>query len=171
MKKKHRIPPNQMSLNLDVFTIETPTGIIGAAGESEIDAGLRSAIATTLDNAFSKRLTRDRVADLMAEKLGRSVTKTQLDQWAAPSQSDKRMPADALIAMIEVCDDFAAVNWVAHRNARRVLTENEAVCAEFGAMAVMEKHVRARQRKLEGQMDEALLGQVMDRMNLNQGRS
>jgi hypothetical protein len=54
---------------------------------------------------------------------------------------------------------------MAHTFGRRVLTEDEAICAEFGAMAVVERHIQAKQKSLRGQMDEKLLGQVMTRMN------
>lgn len=163
-KKKGRISPNQMALQLEVFAIETPGGTLAAAGDCEIDAGLRKMIATTLDNAYKNRLTRERVADMMSEQLGRQITKVQLDQWAAPSQTDKRMPADALLAMIETCNDFSAIEWVAHRNGRRVLTEDEALCAEFGAMALVAQQARAQQKRIEGQMDEALVSNILQRV-------
>ncbi|KIP17804.1 hypothetical protein KY49_3323 [Burkholderia sp. MSHR3999] len=100
----------------------------------------------------------------MSELLNRTISKTQLDQWAAPSQTDRRVPVDALMALMMACDDYGPLELLAHHVGRKVLTTDEALCAEFGAMAVLDRHIRAKQKAIEGQMDEKLLGQVMSRI-------
>ena len=155
---------NQLALNLDVFTVETSVGIVAVKGENVLDAGIRQALVITLDAAFSRGLSRERVADGVSEILGRPVSKAHIDLWVAPSQADRRIPVDAFMAVMSFCDDFTALDWMAAHFARKVLTANEALCAEFGAMAVLERHIRAKQKTIEGQMDEKLLGQLVNKM-------
>ena len=92
----------QLPLNFDVFTIDTPSGVVAAAGETELDAGIRQAVNSLLDRCVGKGLSRERVADRLAERLSRPITKAQLDQWVAPSQADRRIPVDVWIALMMV---------------------------------------------------------------------
>ncbi|WP_156952599.1 hypothetical protein [Microvirgula aerodenitrificans] len=167
MAKRRRIaPPSPVDgqLNLDLFAIETPTGIVATQGDNVWDAGIRQSLVAVLDVAFSRGQSRERVADRMSDVLGRSVNKSHLDLWTAPSQSDRRIPVDALMALMTVCDDCSPLEWMAHHFGRKVLTADEALCADFGAMAVLDRHIRAKQKAIEGQMDEKLFGQLMHRM-------
>lgn len=155
---------NQLALNFDVFTVETPKGIVAAAGDNALDAGIRQILVQTLDAAFTKGLSRERVADGMTTILGRQITKAQIDLWVAPSQADRRIPVDALVALMETCQDCTPLEWISTRFSRKLLTADEALCAEFGAMAVLDRHFRAKQREIEGQMDEKLLEQLLRRL-------
>lgn len=158
------MPDSQMALNFEVFAIETPTGTVAVAGENLIDAAIRRNLVDVMEKATGLGLSRDRIADRMAEVLARPVAKAQLDQWAAPSQFDRRIPVDALLALMVVCDDYTPLDWMAHHVNRRVLTSDEALCAEFGAMAVLDRHIKAKQKAIEGKMDEKLIGQLMHRI-------
>lgn len=160
----------QLALNFDVFAVETPTGVVAVKGENALDAGIRQSLIGTLDAAFGKGLSRDRVADGMATILARPVNKAHLDLWVAPSQADRRIPVDAFMALMDVCQDCAPLDWMAAHFSRKVLTANEALCAEFGAMAVLDRHIRAKQKSIEGQMDEKLFGQLMTKMKKGAGQ-
>lgn len=162
--------PNQMALNFDVFTIETPAGAVAVKGENVFDAGIRRSMAVMLDAAQKRGLSRERVADGVTELLGRPISKAQIDIWVAPSQADRRIPADAYMAAMAVCQDFSPLEWQAAHFERKVLTADEALCAEFGAMAVIDRHIRAKQRAIEGQMDEKLFGQLMNKMKRGAGQ-
>lgn len=157
----------QLPLNFDVFAIETPSGVVAAQGENILDAGIRQALVVVLAGAFDRGLSRERVAEQMSEVLGRNVSKAYLDLWTAPSQADRRIPVDALMAMMAVCGDYSPLEWMAHHVGRKVLTADEALCAEFGAMAVLDRHIKAKQRSIEGQMDEKLFGHLMNKMKRN----
>ncbi|PFH20816.1 hypothetical protein [Burkholderia sp. JKS000303] len=155
---------DQLALNFDVFAVETPAGVVAVKGENALDAGIRQSLVATLDAAFGKGLSRERVADGMAAILARPVSKAHLDLWVAPSQADRRIPVDAFMALMVVCHDCAPLDWMAAHFTRKVLTADEALCAEFGAMAVLDRHIRAKQKAIEGQMDEKLFGQLMTKM-------
>lgn len=164
LRRAGQAPGAQMALNFDVFAVETPDGTVAVSGENALDAAIRRALVTAMDAAVSKGLSRERIADGLTELLARPVSKAHLDQWAAPSQADRRIPVDAMLALMIVCDDYGPLEWMAHRVGRKVLTSDEALCAEFGAMAVLDRHIKAKQRAIEGQMDEKLLGQLMIRI-------
>jgi len=156
---------NQLPLNFDVFVVETPAGAVAVKGENALDAGIRQALSAVLDTAFNKGLSRERVADAMTALVARPITKAHLDLWVAPSQADRRIPVDAFMALMTACQDYSPLEWMAGHFSRRVLTADEALCAEFGAMAVLDRHIRARQKTIEGQMDEKLFGHLMRKMN------
>lgn len=173
MRKRQNGPavlPGQIPLDFDVFAIETTTGIVAAVGESELDAGIRQAFGSVLERAFAKGQSRERIADSLTACLGRPIGKAQLDQWAAPSQADRRVPVDVWMAVMKVAEDYAPLEWMALHARRRVLTVDEALCAEFGAMAVLERHIRAKQRSIEGRMDAKLLEQIVDRIQAKTGK-
>ncbi|MEX3904510.1 hypothetical protein [Paraburkholderia sp. BR14312] len=153
-----------MALNFDVFAIDTPTGTVAVGGENLFDAVIRQGLVEVMEKATASGLSRNRIADRISETLARPVSKAHLDLWAAPSQAERRVPVDALMAIMSVCDDFSPLEQIAHQFGRKVLTADEALCAEFGAMAVLDRHIRAKQRSIEGQMDEKLLGQLMHRI-------
>jgi hypothetical protein len=156
--------PGQMRLDFDVFSIEATSAVVPVAGESALDAGIRQVFGSVLERAFEKGQSRERIADELGTYLGRQVGKAQLDQWAAPSQADRRVPVDVWMALMKVADDYVPLEWMALHAKRRVLTVDEALCAEFGAMAVLERHIRAKQRSIEGRMDAKLLEQIVDRI-------
>lgn len=161
---RNDLAEDQLTLNFDVFAIETPSGVVAAQGENILDAGIRQALVVVLDGAFGRGLSRERVAEMMSAGLSRNVSKAHLDLWTAPSQADRRIPVDALMALMAACADYSPLEWMAHHVGRKVLTADEALCAEFGAMAVLDRHIKAKQKAIEGQMDEKLFGQLMNRM-------
>ncbi|HZZ06873.1 hypothetical protein [Paraburkholderia sp.] len=166
-KPDQTVLPGQLPLAFDVFAIDTPHGLVAAAGENELDAGIRQAVNGLLERCVAKGLSRERVADRLTESLARPVSKAHLDQWVAPSQADRRIPVDVWIALMKISEDFVPLEWMAMHMGRRVLTVDEALCAELGAMAVIDRHLKARSRAIEGQMDEKLLSQLMNRIKRN----
>jgi hypothetical protein len=156
--------PGQLPLNFDVFAIESQHGSSPTAGQTELDVGIRQNLNGVLERSGDKGLSRDRIADRLAELLCRPVSKAHVDQWTAPSQADRRVPVDVWMALMTITQDFAPLDWMAMHFERRVLTADEAVLAEFGAMAVLDRHIRSKQRTIEGLMDEKLLSQIMRRI-------
>lgn len=159
---------NQLSLNFDVFTIETPAdGVVAGMGENAFDAGIRQMLVIALEEAFKRGMSRDLVAEQMAVILGRKVNRAHLDLWTAPSAETRRIPVDALMALMQACNEFSPLDWMAQQYQRKVLTADEALCAEFGAMAVLDRHIKARSKMIESQMDEKLFGHLMEKMKRN----
>ncbi|WP_175992341.1 hypothetical protein [Burkholderia vietnamiensis] len=162
--------PGQLPLNFDVFAVEAPTALLSAGGDNALDGGIRQVVNGVLERCLDKGLSRERVADRLTESLSRPVAKAQLDQWAAPSQADRRILVDVWMALMQIAQDFAPLDWMALHFERRVLTADEAVLAEFGAMAVLDRHIRSKQRTIEGLMDEKLLSQIMARIQKKSAR-
>lgn len=155
--------PGQLPLNFDVFAVDLPV-VESVEGENPLDSGIRQVVNGVLERCLDSGLSRERVADRLTETLSRPVAKAQLDQWAAPSQADRRIPVDVWMALMRIAQDFSPLEWMALQFDRRVLTSDEAKLAEFGAMAVLDRHIRSKQRTIESLMDEKLLGQVMARI-------
>lgn len=163
--------PGQLPLNFDVFAPHAAAAILPAAGgENSLDGSIRQVVNGVLERCLDSGLSRERVADRLTETLARPVAKAQLDQWAAPSQADRRIPVDVWMALMEIAKDFSPLDWMALQFDRRVLTADEAMLAEFGAMAVLDRHIRTKQRTIEGLMDEKLLGQIMARIKVKSAR-
>jgi hypothetical protein len=161
--------PGQLPLNFDVFAIDLPV-VQPTDGENALDGGIRQVVNGVLERCLDKGLSRERVADRLSETLSRPVAKAQLDQWAAPSQADRRVPVDVWMALMQIAQDFTPLEWMAMQFDRRVLTSDEAMLAEFGAMAVLDRHIRSKQRSIESLMDEKLLSQVMARIQSKSAR-
>ncbi|PVX80020.1 hypothetical protein [Paraburkholderia unamae] len=159
--------PGQMALNFEVFSVAPVAADCDTNARNPLDSAVRASLAALMDSATGKGLSRERLADRLTEQLGRPVTKAHLDQWAAPSQSDRRVPVDAWMALMSICDDVGPLEWMALHFDRRVLTVDEALCAELGAMAVLDRHIKAKSRAIEGQMDEKVLGQLLHRIRRN----
>lgn len=168
MRKRQSVLTGQMALDFDVFAVHAQSSVISTDTSDEVDTKIRQAVGTVLDRAFDAGQSRERVADAMTAMLSRPVGKAQLDQWAAPSQADRRIPVDAWMALMDVTSDYSPLEWMAVHAQRRVLTIDEALCAEFGAMAALELHIKQKKSSIESLMDAPLLAKIIERM---QGRA
>lgn len=128
-----------------------------------LDRTLRHLVAETLDHAHASGRDREAVAAAMSARLGRKVSKTQLDQWAAPSQPDRRIPADALGALCAATQDWRALHGFVEACGFRALTPQEAICAEFGALHAVRRHLDQKARAIAGDMEDLVAG-LMDKM-------
>lgn len=162
--------PGQLPLNFDVFALGQTAPDTPAEGEKTLDGDIRQMVNGILERCLDKGLSRERVADRLTESLARPIAKSHLDQWAAPSQADRRIPVDVWMALMHIAQDFSPLEWMAMNFDRRVLTAEEAMLAEFGAMAVLDRHIRSKQRTIEGLMDEKLLSQIMARIQAKSTR-
>ncbi|MGE4527980.1 MAG: hypothetical protein AB7D00_06395 [Rhodospirillaceae bacterium] len=130
------------------------------------DATQRARIAATLDEAARRPVApmdRDQVAAAMSLILGRRVSKVQLDQWSAPSQADRRIHADALRALCLATSDWRAFHHFVEACGFKALTPQEAVCAEFGALHAVRRHLDAKAKSLAGDM-EGLVDDLVGKM-------
>lgn len=129
----------------------------------EFDRAVRDQVAQTLEDTARRDVapqSRDQVAAAMSTLLGRRISKTQLDQWAAPSQDDRRLPVDALWALGRVTGDWRVLHCLVDASGFRALTPEEAVCAEFGALFAVKRHIDSRARELTGDMDGLVAGLI-----------
>lgn len=150
------------------FFIAPPAATAPAPAE-DFDRAMRDAVAATLDDASRRNaapLRREAVAEAMSKLLVRRVSKTQLDQWAAPSQDDRRIPADALRALGQVTGDWRALHVLVEACGFKALTPEEAVCAEFGALHAVRRRIDQRARELTGDMED-LVGGLLGKMKRN----
>lgn len=166
-RRKTREPdPRQPEFGFFVDTKPAPEAAEAEATGQDLDQTMREAVAETL-NAAARRnaapLSRDQVAEAMGKELGRRVSKVQLDQWSAPSQEDRRIPADALRALGLVTGDWRALHVLVGACGFKALTPQEAVCAEFGALFAVRRRIDQRARELTGDMED-LVGGLMARM-------
>lgn len=125
----------------------------------------------TLDRAVAEwmssmldGLDREKLAAEVTNRIGRRVTKTQIDQWVAPSQTDRHPPADALLAIMLISGQTHALDGMAALMGRKTVTHDEAICAEFGALALLQQQASSRQKLIRSQMDDVLAGQILNRM-------
>lgn len=121
---------------------------------SDFEFRFRQLLKTVLDDCGKRDkepLDRLEVAVRMSRKLGREITKSQIDQWTAMVTVQRRMHVDALKAMCEVTGDNRLLHFYVESCGFKALSPDEAVCAEYGAQMMMK-------RKLEYQMKETLSG-------------
>lgn len=167
MSRRKATPADPRQGEFGFFVVPTTAEAAPAASTAEgFDQAMREAVAETL-NAAARRnigtLSRDQVAEAMTKALGRRVSKVQLDQWSAPSQEDRRIPADALRALGQVTGDWRALHVLVGACGFKALTPQEAVCAEFGALFAVRRRIDQRAKELTGDMED-LVGGLMARM-------
>ncbi|EPY01878.1 hypothetical protein, partial [Magnetospirillum fulvum] len=95
MSKRKGSQPDPRQGEFGFFIAQPANATTAPALAEDFDRAMRDAVATTLDDAARRPtapLRREAVAEAMSNLLGRRVSKTQLDQWAAPSQDDRRIP-------------------------------------------------------------------------------
>lgn len=132
----------------------------------DFDQTMRGLIGSTLDECGRRAVApmdRERVAALISAHLGRRVSKTQLDQWSAPSQGDRRIHADALRALCLVTGDWRTFHFFVGSCGFKALTPKEAVCAEFGALHAVRRHLDHQARALAGPMED-MVGELVGLM-------
>lgn len=109
---------------------------------------------------------RHRIAEELSTALGRDISKVQVDQWAAPSQRDRRVPVDALIATIQLTGNIRPLQSLEMHFGRVSMTREQASLADFGAMALLSKRMRAEQSKLETVFTEKMISELTERLGV-----
>jgi hypothetical protein len=84
----------------------------------------------------------------------RSMTKDMLDQYCANSADGKRFPLEALPALVLATGDYRLLEFIADRCGCRILRGEEAVVAELGALAMQEKAIKERLKKINSHLPE-----------------
>ncbi|GAB4182018.1 MAG: hypothetical protein OHK0024_21210 [Thalassobaculales bacterium] len=145
----------QLPLDLRIFVSHVAPDDPGP--DSAFDQALRPVLRAVLERAAKRSpdpLDRIEVAARMSRALGREITKTMLDQWVAPSQGERRIHVDALRALMEVTADPAPLATLAESMGFRLLTADDAACAEYGAQMLVRRHLEARSRDLSGLLQD-----------------
>lgn len=151
---------------LDLFQdIADRLSLAGGSQESlsDFEFRFRQALKAVLDKAGMDRFE---VAARMSRLLGREITKAHLDQWAAMSTVQRRIHADALKAMSEVTGDWSALKLLVESCGFRLMTLEEAQCAEYGAQMLLKKMIDSDIKETLSSVDEAALRrQLIQKMN------
>ena len=88
-------------------------------------------------------MDRIEIAARMSRALGREITKSHIDQWTAMSTVQRRIHADALKAFCEITGDYTALKLLVESCGFRMLTPDEAKCAEYGAQRMMKRYIES----------------------------
>lgn len=160
-RKPKQTGTNQMTFQF-TLDIKDLVSLDGGSPEalSDFEFRFRQQLKTVLDDCGKREkepLDRLEIAARMSRKLGREITKSHIDQWTAMVTVQRRMHVDALKAMCEVTGDNRLMHFFVESCGFKALSHEEAVCAEFGALMMME-------RKLKAQMKDTLSGVDADRV-------
>lgn len=138
-------PTDKNQMILDLFEdIADRLSLQGGSqdGLSDFEYRFRQTLKAVVDGV-SKRPTdpmdRIEIAARMSRALGREITKSHIDQWAAMSTVQRRIHADALKAFCEITGDYTALKLLVESCGFRMLTPDEAKCAEYGAQMMMKR--------------------------------
>lgn len=169
-RKSSKADKNQLALDLFAAVVENLSLAGGNPDQlSDFEFRFRQSLKTSLD-AVAKRelqpMDRVDVAAQMSRLLGRDITKTHIDQWAAMSTVQRRIHVDALKAFCETTGDWQPLKLLVESCGFRMLTPDEAVCAEYGAKMMLKKMIDNDIREtLSGVDEKALRQQLVQRMN------
>jgi hypothetical protein len=163
------VSPDQMTFN---FTAEAkPLPLEGGDQHtlSAFERRFRQVLKSVFDDVAKREIDpidRAEIAERMSRKLGRDISKNQLDQWTAMATVDRRMHVDALKAVCEVTGDMRLLHTFAEACGMKLLTQQEAVCAEYGAKLLFKKMIEGDIKdSLQGVDEAALRKQLMQRFD------
>ena len=127
---------------------------------SDFEMKLRSTLKECLDVASKREndpLDRIEVAARMSRRLGREITKGNIDQWVAMSTPDRRIHADALKAMCEVIANWQPLEVLVESCGFKLLSPEEAKAAEYGAAMMMKEMIDGDVKRLKSSINTAKL--------------
>ncbi len=163
------VSPDQMNFN---FTAPAaPLALEGGDQNtlSPFERKFRQVLKAVFDDAAKREIDpidRAEIAERMSRKLGRDISKYQLDQWTAMATVDRRMHVDALKAVCEVTGDMRLLHAFAEACGMKLLTREEAVCAEYGAKLLFKKMIEGDIKgSLQGMDEAALRKQLIQRFD------
>ncbi|MBI1214521.1 MAG: hypothetical protein GC185_01720 [Alphaproteobacteria bacterium] len=164
---RKQISPDQMTFN---FTAEAQRLALEGGDQhtlSPFERRLRQVLKAVFDDAARRGadpIDRAEIARRMTEKLGREISKSHLDQWTAMATVDRRMHVDALKAVCEVTGDLRPMHAFAEASGLKLLTAEEAVCAEYGAKLLFKKLLTEDIKDtLQGVDEQSLKAQLVAR--------
>lgn len=167
--KKPKDDQNQMMFDLFKGVIEQ-LSLEGGSQEnlSDFEFRLRHGLKTVLDTAAKRDhqpMDRIEIAAQMSRKLGREVTKSNIDQWTAMSTIQRRIQVDALKALCEVTGDWSAMKLLVESCGFRLMTPDEAICAEYGGKMLIKKMIDEDIKgALQNANEPAIRKMLMNRM-------
>lgn len=135
-----------------------------AEPETSFDLALRAALAKALETAEAKAMDREAVAQAMSRIVGRTVSKTNLDQWVAPSQGDRRPHVDHLRAVCLVTGDFAPLRHLVEACGFVLMRPDDARLARFGAMMLIKRQVARTESEIGQSFDEGYIADLVGRL-------
>lgn len=113
--KANQVAAGQIPLQFFLGPAQVPDEASGRC-VSGCDAVVRSGLAQVLEGR-----DREALAAELTERLARGISKATLDQWCAPSQSDRRPHVDAWLAIMQITGDVSPLELAAASLSRRVL--------------------------------------------------
>ncbi len=137
---------------LDLFDI--PRAPAPVEGALYVEPELRGLIARILKNS---KLSRDLVADKMAELLGHPLSIHQINAWTAESREAWRFPVAYLPAFEAACETHALTEWIAAKRGCALLVGEDSLLAELGRLEKLEQDLKARKAALKKRMGRSEL--------------
>lgn len=158
MSKKKPPTKDQMTFQ---FTVDVATlmSLEGGSQEtlSDFEFRFRQMLKSVLDECGKREkdpMDRFEVAARMSRLLGREITKTHIDHWTAMSTVQRRIHVDALKALCEVLSDMRPLHFFVEACGFKALSPDEALCAEYGAMMLVERKMKRATKNLLSDVDE-----------------
>jgi len=137
------------TLTLDLFEVPSPKAPL--PGALNFNLQLRHLISDALK---SSPLGRIEIAAKMSELTGDTVTKHQLDAWAAESREGWRFPLEYLPALEVACQTTVLTAWIAGIRGGKVLMGKEALDAEIGKLERLKEDAGRRIKQLKVAMGD-----------------
>lgn len=136
------------------FNFTQPPEMLGLEGGSrtnlsEFEMRFRLALKRVTDSS-----DRADLAAAMTQKLGREVTKVQIDGWIALSTPERRIHADALKALCECVGNYEPLRVLAEACGFKLMTPQEASAAEYGATMLLKEMIEGDLKSIKGRINK-----------------
>jgi hypothetical protein len=143
MRRRVLPQPGQVEINFSTYQLPHLMKLA-----LDIAHAVRDVLVDILAATKVAGIDRFEVATMISRLSNRSMTKDMLDQYCANSADGKRFPLEALPALVLATGDYRLLEFIADRCGCRILRGEEAVVAELGALAMQEKAIKERLKKI-----------------------
>lgn len=138
---------------------EIPKPPVAGPESLNVEADLRASLARAIQECAKGRpqIAAEMTVLLFGEAAEKGeVTVHMLNAWTAPSRDAWRFPLGFLPAFVRVTGATWLLDWVAELCGCRVMVGDEALLAELGAIALVERHYGKRRRAIERALPASL---------------
>lgn len=154
-KLKKSLDINQLSL-FDVIrqVSERQSAFLGEKdipGRLNIDASLRELVSEVLKKTS---LSRYEVAAAMSTRLGKEITKSQIDTWSAESKENHRLPVAYLNAFEESAGDKSIIRLICEKAGGYFIEGEDALYTELGKIKRQKEDIAKREKLVKDTIEQ-----------------
>ncbi len=141
------MPRSNDDRTIDMFLI--PQAERPDPATSDYSVAVATQLKIVLDSAQDHDLDRFDVAAEMSRLVGKEITKTTIDKWAAPSSTDHNIYFCYIPVLESICSSTGLTDWLVKKRGGRVAYGKDTLNVLLSKKAQQRKKLDAEMKQLE----------------------